>query len=131
MRINALEARVKEQRAQESAAAVNAAANFLRAGDIGKAQSYVDRAARDPERAAAVNELREAIRAMGRRPLSEASAERRPANLSPSNRSEVRPLPRPTSTRCSFQWLSWCRAEQAHDPNGNGAARGDGRPVGG
>lgn len=66
LRIAALEARVKEQRAQESAAAVNGAANFLRAGDVGQAQAYVDRAARDPERAAAVRELQELIGALRR-----------------------------------------------------------------
>lgn len=71
LRINALEARVTEQRAQESTAAVNAAANSLRAGDLGQAQSYVDRAARDPDRAAAVNELRGLIEALRRRPYSQ------------------------------------------------------------
>ncbi len=68
MRVNALEMRVKEQRAQESSAAVNAAANFLRAGDVRQAQTYVNLAARDPERAAAVRELQELIGTMTKRP---------------------------------------------------------------
>ena len=68
MRMRALETRVKEQRAQESEAAVNAAANFLRAGDVRQAQTYVNLAARDPERAAAVRELQELIGTMTKRP---------------------------------------------------------------
>jgi tetratricopeptide (TPR) repeat protein len=68
MRVKALETRAKEQRSQESAAAVGAAANFLRAGDVQQAQSYVNLAARDPERAAAVAELQELIRKMAGRP---------------------------------------------------------------
>lgn len=68
MRVGALETRVKEQRAQESAAAVNAAANFLRAGDVRQAQTYVNLAARDPERATAVRELQELIGTMAKRP---------------------------------------------------------------
>ena len=68
MRVNALENRVKEQRSQESAAAVSAAANFLRAGDVRQAQTYVNLAARDPERATAVRELQELIGTMAKRP---------------------------------------------------------------
>jgi tetratricopeptide (TPR) repeat protein len=64
MRVAALETRAKEQRSQESGAAVNAAANYLRAGDVRAAQAYVSRAARDPERAAAVAELQEVIKKM-------------------------------------------------------------------
>jgi hypothetical protein len=40
----------------------------LRAGDVQQAQSYVNLAARDPERAAAVAELQELIRKMAGRP---------------------------------------------------------------
>lgn len=68
MRVNSLEARVKEQRAQESGAAVNAAANFLRAGDLRAAQTYINLAAPDPERAAAVPELQALIGTMAKRP---------------------------------------------------------------
>ncbi len=70
MRITALEARLRDQRSQTSAAAYNAAANFLRAGDVGQAQTHVDVAARGPERAAAVRELQELIRAKAGRPRS-------------------------------------------------------------
>ena len=68
MRMNALETRVKEQRSQESGAALNAARTFLRAGDVRRAQGYVEAAARDPARAAAVRELQELIGRMAKRP---------------------------------------------------------------
>ena len=68
MRVAALEAQVEKYRSQESAAAVTAAANFVRAGDVDQAQTYTNLAARDPERAAAVQQLRELIEAMGKRP---------------------------------------------------------------
>jgi hypothetical protein len=68
MRVNALETRVKEQRSQQSAAAVNAATNYLRAGDVRSAQTYVNLAAQDPERAAAVRQLQDLIATMAKRP---------------------------------------------------------------
>jgi thioredoxin-like negative regulator of GroEL len=58
----------REQRSQQSGAAINAARTFLRAGDVRAAQTCVDLAARDPQRAAQVAELQELIKKMPGRP---------------------------------------------------------------
>jgi tetratricopeptide (TPR) repeat protein len=54
-----------EDRGQVSASAFNAANNYLRARDIAKAIQYADVAAKDPDRAAKVEELRKLIREIG------------------------------------------------------------------
>lgn len=60
--IAGFEGAIKEDRSQESAAAYNAAANFLRAGDATRAATYAVLAARDPDRLGAVEELRKLIK---------------------------------------------------------------------
>jgi hypothetical protein len=55
------DAAIKRDRDQESAAAYNAAINFLRAGDRSKAGSFADLAAQDPARAEKVDALRKLI----------------------------------------------------------------------
>jgi tetratricopeptide (TPR) repeat protein len=52
---------IKEDESQISAAAFNAAVNFARAQNREKALEYLDIAAKDPDRAAAVDELRKLI----------------------------------------------------------------------
>jgi hypothetical protein len=59
------EAAIKEDRSQESAAAYNAAANFLRGGDRAAAITYADLAARDPVRLPKVEELRKLLTPAG------------------------------------------------------------------
>jgi tetratricopeptide (TPR) repeat protein len=60
--IEGFELAIKEDRSQASASAFNAANNYLRARDIPKALEYADVAAKDPDRAAMVDELRKLIR---------------------------------------------------------------------
>ena len=55
------DAALQEDRSQRSAAALNAAMNFARAGDIPNANKYIDSAAGDPARAVPIAELRKAI----------------------------------------------------------------------
>ena len=55
------EAAIKEDSAQQYAAAFNAANHFARAGDLAKARALVDIAAKDPALAARVAELRRII----------------------------------------------------------------------
>jgi len=57
-----LQTALRDDRAQESAAAYNAALQFFRGGDRSKAAVYLDMAARDPARAAQVAELREQLK---------------------------------------------------------------------
>lgn len=64
----AFQAAIAEDRGQESAAAYNAAVNFLRAGDAASAATYTDFAARDPARLPKVEELRKLIEQSVKRP---------------------------------------------------------------
>jgi tetratricopeptide (TPR) repeat protein len=59
--IAGFEAAIREDRAQASASAFNAATNYLRSRDFAKASAFADRASEDPERAAKVEELRKLI----------------------------------------------------------------------
>lgn len=62
-RLQALAARVVQNRRRASVAAFNAGANYLRAGDLAKAASCADRAAEDPSQAERVAQLRRLIAA--------------------------------------------------------------------
>lgn len=57
-----LRAELAENRAQSSAAAYNAALNFVRGRDFANAATYIDRAARDPARAPGLDELRRLVK---------------------------------------------------------------------
>jgi hypothetical protein len=59
--IAGFEAAIREDLAQASASALNAATNYLRTRDVEKAIAFADRAAQDPQRAASVEKLRELI----------------------------------------------------------------------
>jgi len=59
--ITNFEAVIKDDESQISASAFNAAVNFARAQNREKALQYCDIAAKDPARAAAVEELRKLI----------------------------------------------------------------------
>jgi tetratricopeptide (TPR) repeat protein len=55
------DAALQEDRSQRSAAALNAAMNFARGGDIPNANKFIDSAALDPAREGSILELRKAI----------------------------------------------------------------------
>lgn len=60
------DAAIREDRSQESASAFNAAVNFLRAGDVARAEEYTEKAALDPDRAEIVADMRERLLAVQR-----------------------------------------------------------------
>jgi hypothetical protein len=59
--IAGFDAAIAEDSVQRSAAELNAAVNFGRAGDISNATVYMKRAAADPQRRAAVEDLRQVL----------------------------------------------------------------------
>jgi hypothetical protein len=59
--IAGFEAAIKEDRTQKSAADLNAAINYGRAGDVDRATAYMKRAWVDPERRVAVEDLRQVL----------------------------------------------------------------------
>jgi len=61
--LEGFEAAIKEDRSQESAAALNAAIGYALGGDRGTADKYLDQAAKDPERRMAVADLRQVLKA--------------------------------------------------------------------
>jgi hypothetical protein len=59
--IAGFDAAIAEDSTQKSAADLNAAINYARAGDVPNATLYMKRAANDPERRAAVEDLRQVL----------------------------------------------------------------------
>lgn len=60
--IAGFEAAIKEDRSQESAAALNAAIGYARGGDRATAERYIDQAAKDPARKLTAEDLRQVMR---------------------------------------------------------------------